>query len=77
MQQAVKEPEDIGMVREFFASLSRSERLRMYDFFKSRIKFEEKPGQRLSARAGGNDGPKIDKEHSGEACPVPGNRGVR
>jgi hypothetical protein len=56
MQQAVKEPEDIGMVREFFASLSRSERLRMYDFFKSRIKFEEKPGQRLSARVGGNDG---------------------
>jgi len=37
MPQAVKSSEDIAMVREFFASLSRSERLRMYDFFKSRI----------------------------------------
>ena len=37
MPQAVNDPEDIAMVREFFASLSRSERLRMYDFFKNRI----------------------------------------
>jgi hypothetical protein len=77
MQQAVNEPEDIGMVREFFASLSRSERLRIYDFFKSRIKFDEKAGHRLSARSGGNDGPKIDKEHKGETYPAPGNRGVK
>jgi hypothetical protein len=32
------------MVREFFASLSRSERLRMYDFFKSRISSKKAPG---------------------------------
>jgi hypothetical protein len=67
MPQAVNNPEDIGMVQEFFASLSRSERLRMYDFFKSRLKFDEKPGQRLNARA----------EHKGEACPAPGNRGAK
>ena len=37
MPQAVNNPNDVAMVREFFVSLSRSERLRMYDFFKSRI----------------------------------------
>ena len=44
MPQAVKSSEDIAMVREFFASLSRSERLRMYDFFKSRIGSTRTPG---------------------------------
>lgn len=77
MPQAVSHPEDIAMVREFFASLSRSERLRMYDFFKSRINFDKSSGLRLNARAGGNDWPKIDKGHKGEAWPIPGNRGAK
>jgi pyruvate-formate lyase-activating enzyme len=44
MPRAVNNPEDIAMVREFFASLSRSERLRMYEFFKSRIASTRPPG---------------------------------
>jgi hypothetical protein len=53
MPQVVNNPEDIAMVREFFASLSRSERLRIYDFFKGRIKFDQNPGPRLNARTSG------------------------
>jgi hypothetical protein len=63
MPQTVDNPEDITMVREFFASLSRSERLRVYDFFKSRIGFDKNPRQRLNARTRANDGPNIDQEH--------------
>jgi len=44
MPRTVNNPEDIATVREFFASLSRSERLRMYDFFKSRISSTRTPG---------------------------------
>jgi protein subunit release factor A len=44
MPRAVNNPEQIAMVREFFASLSRSERLRIYDFFKSRIGSTRTPG---------------------------------
>jgi hypothetical protein len=44
MPQALNSPEDIAMVREFFASLSRSERLRVYDFFKNRISSTRTPG---------------------------------
>ena len=76
MPQVVNNPEDIAMVREFFASLSRSERLRMYDFFKSRIGFDENSGQRLSARTCGNDGPKIDPQRRREASQVPSDRGT-
>jgi hypothetical protein len=39
----------------------------MYDFFKSRIGFHKNPRQRLNARSRGNDGPKVDQEHEGEA----------
>jgi hypothetical protein len=44
MPRAVNNPEDIAIVREFFDALSRSERLRMYDFFKSRIGSTRPPG---------------------------------
>ena len=60
MPQTVNNPKDIAIVQEFFASLSRSERVRVYDFFKSR-KFDENPKQRFNSRADGNDGSKIDK----------------
>jgi hypothetical protein len=43
MPRAVNNPEDIAMVREFFTALSGSERLRMYDFFKSRISSTKNP----------------------------------
>jgi len=77
MRSTAGNPGDIAKVREFFASLSRSERLRIYDFFKNRLGFHENCGQSLNARAGGNDGPKIDLERGGASSRIPSNRGAR
>jgi hypothetical protein len=77
MPPTADNPEDIAMVREFFALLSRSERLGMYDFFKNRLGFDENSGQILNARTGGNDGLKLDPERGAASSRVSSNRGVK